>query len=398
MVKSDFFLKYEANALSTYAPLDIVLEEGVGCRVRDIQGREYLDFVAGIAVNSLGHGHSGLQEAICLQAGKLIHCSNLYLTRPLVEYTEELLRASGFDRAFFCNSGTESIEAAIKLARRWAGRENLQGRKIVALQDSFHGRSIGSLSLTGQEKYQKPFRPLLDDVVFVDPHGSDAISALASAVDDSAIAIILEPVQGEGGVIPLPADFIQAADKLRKERDILLIFDEVQCGFGRTGKLFAWEHYGVRPDILCMAKGIAGGIPMGGILVRQRAAAFQPGDHAATFGGNPLSVSAARVVLSELMEKSLLERVERVGSYLGRKLGELKDRHAVVQEVRGIGLMQGILFHESTQEVIDACIALGLLVVRAGKEVLRLVPPLIVTEQEVDEALGIIEQAIAEVF
>ena len=395
MVASDYWTRNGKQALSTYAPLDIILEEGQGCRVRDVDGNEYLDFVAGIAVNSLGHGHRALTEAICTQAKKLIHCSNLYLSRPVVDYSEKLLKASGFDRTFFCNSGTESIEAAIKLARRWAGREEKRGRKIVALNDSFHGRSIGSLSLTGQEKYQKPFRPLLEDVCFVQ---ADNVEALKKAVDGETIAIILEPIQGEGGVRPLSHEFLHSTASLREKEDILLIFDEVQCGFGRSGKLFAWENYGVKPDILCMAKGIAGGVPMGGILVQERAAAFQPGDHAATFGGNPLAVAAAQVVLQELTEHGLLSQVEERGAYLEAGLNRLKAKFPMIREIRGMGLMRGIDFTGQAQEVINSCIAKGLLVVRAGKEVLRLVPPLIVTKSEIDEALVIIDNAIEETF
>ncbi len=391
MVTETYIEKNRKYSLGTYASFPLVLESGKGCLVTDAEGKEYLDFVAGIAVNLLGHGHEKLTRAISEQAGQLMHCSNLYLNRVTIDYMEKLLEASGFDKAFFCNSGTESIEAALKLARRWAGERGKKGRDIIALTDSFHGRTFGALSATGQDKYQAPFRPLLPGIRFAEANNPESLESL---VDDDCCAIILEPVQGEGGVRPLSADFIRKADELRKQHDILLIFDEVQCGFGRTGKLFTWEHFGVKPDILCMAKGIAGGFPMGGILVLERAAAFKAGDHAATFGGNPLACAAASVILSELMDNGLLENSAAAGRYLGEKLEELKKKHSSIIELRGMSLMRGIVLESGSAEIISSCMEHGLLLVRAGGEVVRMVPPLIVTGDEIDRAVSILDTVL----
>lgn len=391
MVAHTYITKNREHALETYAPFPVVLESGKGCYVTDTEGKTYLDFVAGIAVNLLGHGHEKLTRAIAGQAEKLMHCSNLYLNRTTVDYMERLLSLSGFDRAFFCNSGTESIEAALKLARKWAGVHGKKGRDIVALSDSFHGRTMGALSATGQEKYQAPFRPLVPGIRFAEANNPDSLS---STVDDNCCAIILEPIQGEGGVRPLSAEFLARAEDLRVEYDILLIFDEVQCGFGRSGKFFTWEHSGIRPDILCLAKGIAAGFPMGGILAMERAAAFKPGDHAATFGGNPLACAAASVVLDELFDNGLLERSAAMGLYLGEKLEELKRKHASIVELRGMSLMRGIVFEQGSAEVISACMEKGLLLVRAGGEVVRMVPPLIVTREEIDKAVDILDSVL----
>ncbi|WP_020613701.1 aspartate aminotransferase family protein [Sediminispirochaeta bajacaliforniensis] len=388
MVSKTYLQKNSENALETYAPFPIVLDHGKECTVTDVDGKEYLDFVAGIAVNILGHGNTRLAKAIGQQAERLMHCSNLYLNPVTVDYMDALLACSGFDKAFFCNSGTESIEAALKLARKRAGLTGKAGRDIVALSGSFHGRTFGALSVTGQKKYQAPFTPLLPGVRFTE---SNNPKALEEAVDDSVCAIIMEPIQGEGGVKPLSSAFVEKADELREKYDLLLIFDEVQCGFGRSGKLFAWEHFGIRPDILCMAKAIAGGFPMGGILVTERAAAFKPGDHAATFGGNPLACAAASVVLDELTNRGLLAHAEEVGAYLGQKLGELKEKHPHIVDARGLGLMRGIELSSGSADVISACMDKGLLLVRAGSEVIRFVPPLIVTKEEIDKAISILD-------
>jgi acetylornithine/N-succinyldiaminopimelate aminotransferase len=391
MVSEQYLEKNRQYTLSTYASFPLVLEEGFGCKVRDVEGKEYLDFVAGIAVNLLGHGHKKLAQAIFQQAEKLIHCSNLYINRVTIDYMELLLEESGFDRVFLCNSGTESIEAALKLSRRWAGSANKAGRNIVALEGSFHGRTYGSLSATGQKKYQTPFLPLLPGIRFAPVNNAEA---LEEVVDETCCAIILEPVQGEGGVLPLSEEFLKCADALRKKHDLLLVFDEVQCGFGRTGRLFAWEHSGIKPDILCMAKGIAGGFPMGGILVQERAAAFVPGDHAATFGGNPLACAAAMVVLTELKKNGLLERAAEKGEFLGEQLKMLKEKHPCIQEIRGISLMRGIVLASGSSQIITECIKEGLLLVRAGQEVVRMVPPLIVSEDEIREAVTILDKVL----
>ncbi|OHW62535.1 acetylornithine aminotransferase [Andreesenia angusta] len=382
--------------MNTYASFPIVLDRGEGCYVYDTDGKEYLDFVAGIAVNTLGYNNKKLEENIVAQFRKLHHCSNLYWTEPTIALAEKLTQNSAFDKVFFCNSGTEAIEAGLKLSRKYGNMKHGEERyEIITMENSFHGRTFGSVTATGQTKYQKGFGPLLPGVSHVK---YNSIEDLKRAVTDKTCAIVVEAIQGEGGVCPAEQEFLENIRDICDEKDIVLVFDEVQTGIGRTGKLFAYEMYGVEPDIICMAKGLAGGIPMGAMMAKDRiASAFEPGNHASTFGGNPLACSAALTVLDELLENGLMENVKVLGERLKKGLEALKEKYSVVEDVRGMGLMQGIAVKpELVKGIVASAIENGLLLVGAGANVIRFVPPLVVGEAEIDKALEIMEKAIAE--
>ncbi|MDR1001098.1 MAG: aspartate aminotransferase family protein [Clostridiales bacterium] len=424
--------KGKQYVMNTYGRYELALDHGDGCYVWDVDGKKYLDFGAGIAVNALGHNHARLAEAIARQAGEMLHVSNLYWTKQQVELAERLITHSPFDKVFFCNSGAEAVEGSLKLARQYAYKKHLQDKdihhdkcdaipEIISMAHSFHGRTFGALSVTGQTKYQKGFAPLLPGVKFAEYNDFDS---LLGQVTDNTCAIILEPIQGEGGIHPASAQYLQNVRALCNERDIVLIFDEVQCGVGRTGKFFAFDNLaptpgtdgnsdsaeaslapgsdttcGVVPDVACLAKGLAGGVPIGAVLARGKFAdALQPGEHASTFGGNPLATTAAAVVLDELFNNELLEHVTKVGKYLSQSLTSLKNNGAVntytVLDVRGVGLLQGIELNQPASEIVNRCMAAGLLLVPAGANVIRFAPPLIVTEQQIDEAIGILQKAL----
>jgi len=377
--------------MNTYSRFPVVLDHGQGARVWDGQGKAYLDFVAGIAVNSLGHNHPRLVSAIAAQAAKMIHVSNLYYTQPQMDLAERLVKLSGLGKAFFCNSGAEAIEGSLKLSRKYAVKQGSGRFEVVAMENSFHGRTFGALTATGQLKCHKGYAPLLPGFKHI-PFND--IAALRAAVDHKTCAVLVEPVQGEGGVRPADKAFLQAARELCDQNGCLLIFDEVQCGAGRTGTFFAFEQFGVRPDVAALAKGLAGGVPIGCVLATEEAAsAFQPGDHASTFGGNPLATAAANAVV-EVITGGLLENVTANGAYLTQGLKALRAKHPVIREVRGLGFLQGIELDTPVAEVIDRCIGKGLLLVNAGTSVIRFVPPLIVGRAEIDEALAILDEAL----
>jgi len=377
--------------MNTYSRFPISLVEGKGMYVTDEHGKEYLDFLAGIAVNVLGHAHPTLLKAISDQAGKMIHCSNLYNIPQQTLLAEKLINASAFDKAFFCNSGTEANEAAIKLARKWGKIHKNGAYKILALDHSFHGRTIGALSLTGQKKYQESFIPLMPGADFVPLND---LETLASSIDKNTCAVIIEPVQGEGGIYPARKNYLQELRKICNETDTLLIFDEIQCGLGRTGSLFAYQYYEVEPDIVTLAKALGGGLPIGAILAKDSAAVFEPGDHASTFGGNPLVTAAALVVLTELIDNDLVGKARKAGSYLQLKLNGLADSLSIIKEVRGVNLMIGIEIDGEAGEVIEKCHQEGLLIGKAGTNVLRLVPPLIVEEKHIDTCIATIDRVL----
>ncbi len=379
--------------MNTYSRFPLTLTEGTGVYAKDEHGNEYLDFLAGIAVNILGHAHPALTRAIGDQAQKMVHCSNLYHIPQQTELAEKLVQNSSFDKAFFCNSGTEAIESALKLSRKWGGINKNGAAKIVAMDHSFHGRTIGALSLTGQEKYQKAFKPLMPEVQFVPFNDIDALSA---AIDESTCAVILEPVQGEGGIFPARKKYLQEVRNLCDHSDTLLVFDEVQCGLGRTGALFAHHYYDVEPDVVALAKGLGGGFPIGALLAKERAAVFEPGDHASTFGGNPLAASAALSVLNELIDGKVVEHSRKVGAYLHEKLSVLATENPRIIEVRGVNLMIGIQLDREAAPYVDKCQKAGLLVGKAGANVLRLVPPLIIENEHVDTAVNILTEVLAE--
>jgi acetylornithine/N-succinyldiaminopimelate aminotransferase len=372
--------------MSTYQRQPLSIVRGRGSKVYDMEGREYLDFVGGIAVNVLGHGHPDLVLAIQRQAAQLIHTSNLYYTEPQVKLAKMLVDHSFADRAFFCNSGAEANEAAIKLARRYGHDKHGAGRfEIITMKNSFHGRTMATITATGQEKVQKGFEPLLPGFLYA-PFND--FGALMGMVSDKTAAIMLEPIQGEGGVHVADREYLKNLRTLCTERDILLIFDEVQTGMGRTGTLFAYEQLGVEPDIMTLAKGLGGGMPIGACLAREAVAAvFTPGTHASTFGGNPLACAAALAVCRVLLEGPVLEHAKRMGEYFTKGLADCKDRHRVVREVRGLGLLQGIELDTDARSLVADCLARGVLVNATSDHVLRFVPPLVITQNEIDKLL-----------
>jgi len=377
--------------MNTYTRFPLTFVEGHGVYVNDHHGNTYLDFLAGIAVNALGHGHPALTSAISGQAAKMIHCSNLYHIPQQTMLAEKLVSNSVFDKVFFCNSGTEANEAAIKLARRWGGLNKNGAAKIISLEHSFHGRTMGALSLTGQKKYQENFTPLMPGVDFVPLND---IGALSNAVDDQTCAVIVEPVQGEGGIFPARQSYLKEVRNLCNDSHTLLIFDEVQCGLGRTGKLFAHQYYEVEPDIVTLAKALGGGFPIGAMLAKEPAAVFQPGDHGSTFGGSPLASSAALAVLTELVDHDLVGHSREIGAYLHTKLNGLADTTPMIIEVRGVNLMIGLQLDREAGPFIEKCHREGLLVGKAGPEVLRLVPPLIIEKEHVDTCVDILKKVL----
>lgn len=384
----------ESVVMNTYSRFPVVLDHGEGAYVWDIEGKKYLDFVAGIAVNSLGCNYKKLVEKIAEQASKLIHCSNLYYTQPQIDVAQILVDHSDFDKVFFCNSGAESNEAALKLCRKYATMKGIESGEIITMQKSFHGRTFGAVTATGQTKYQKGLGAMLPGISYV-PYND--FEALKKAVTPNTCGILMEVMQGEGGIIPADKEYLQNIRKLCDEKDILLIFDEVQTGVGRSGELFAYQVYGVVPDAATFAKGLAGGVPIGALMANNKAAsAFKPGDHASTFGGNSFATAAATVVLDELLNHDVLDNVKKQGSYLTERLKELQKKYSnLIVDVRGFGLMQGIELSIAPSSVISKCIEEGLLLVGAGASVIRFVPPLIITEKEIDEAVSILEKVLA---
>ncbi|MBO8142713.1 MAG: acetylornithine transaminase [Firmicutes bacterium] len=382
------------HVMQTYSRLPLALVRGEGARVWDTEGRQYLDFVGGLAVNSLGHGHPAVTAAIREAADYVLHTSNLYYIGPQAELAARLAELSGLERAFFCNSGAEANEAAIKLARRFGRRAGGGRYKIICAANSFHGRTLGTLAATGQPKYRAGFEPLPEGFVHVPLND---LPALAAAIDSETVAVMLEPVQGEGGVHPCLPDYLKGVRELCDRHGLLLILDEVQTGLGRTGRLFAFEHYGVRPDILTLAKALAGGVPIGAMLAREEvAAAFEPGAHASTFGGNPFACRVALAVLDTIVGQDLPAKAKEAGDYLRRGLERLAARLDCVSEVRGMGLLVGLeLAGVLAPRVQAEAQSRGLLVNAIGQSVLRLLPPLIVGRDELDEALEILEAALA---
>ncbi len=375
--------------MGTYARQPISIVRGRGTKVYDLEGREYVDFVGGIAVNLLGHGHPDLVLAVQKQAAKLIHTSNLYYTEPQVRLAQMLVDHSFADQVFFCNSGAEANEAAIKLARRYSHDKYGAGRfEIITMKQSFHGRTMATLTATGQEKVHKGYEPLVPGFSYVT---FNHLAELQHALTDKTAAIMLEPIQGEGGVHVVSREYLKAVRELCTQRDILLIFDEVQTGMGRTGTLFAYEQLNVQPDIMTLAKGLGGGVPIGACLATAPVAkAFGPGSHASTFGGNPLACAAALAVFRVLLDGRVLDQARRMGEYLSKGLSECKDRHHLVRDVRGLGLLQGMEVEMDAKTVVGDCLKRGFLVNAAAEHVLRFIPPLIITQPEVDRLLEVL--------
>lgn len=378
----------------TYQRFPIVLTKGQGCTVWDESGKAYTDFVAGIAVCNLGHAHPAIARAVAAQAETLVHVSNLYYTVPQVDVASRLVENSFADRVFFCNSGAEANEAAIKLARKYFKKNNDSLRfRIIAMEQSFHGRTMATLSATGQEKIRKGFDPVLEGFDFV-PFND--VEALAARVDRSTCAVIVEPIQGEGGVCCPDDGYFKEVRRICDEIGALLIFDEIQTGMGRTGKLFAYEHYGVEPDIMTLAKALANGLPMGAMLTREKIAeAFGPGAHASTFGGTPLVTTASREVLQVLLEEGVLQHGLEVGGYFKKKLQQLKDKHDVIQDVRGKGLLLGMKLSVAGAPIVRACMQKGYLINCIQDDVLRFVPPLIISKSQIDELIDCLDEILA---
>ncbi|MCO8194366.1 aspartate aminotransferase family protein [Anaerofustis sp. NSJ-163] len=385
----------EKVLMHTYSRFPLVFEKGEGVYLYDENGKKYLDFVAGIAVNDLGYNDEGLNKALEEQMHKLYHVSNLYYTKANVEAAKTLVDNSALDRVFFCNSGAEATEAALKLSRLYAYKFRNKETKIIAMNNSFHGRTFGSITATGQLKYQKGLGPILPDVVHVPFMDFEAIEKEARS---GACGIIIEPVQGEGGIRPASKEFLQKVRALCDKLDILLIFDEVQCGIGRSGYLFAYEYFDVVPDVVCMAKGLGGGFPIGAILVKEeKAKGFEPGNHASTFGGNALASTASKYVLNKIINENILDNVKEQGIYLKSKLEQLKEKYDFINDVRGIGLMLGMEFEFPVSDIINKAIDKGLLLLNSGQNIIRFVPPLIISKDEIDEGITILDSILQEI-
>ena len=376
------FEKDSKYVMQTYGRQPVVLESGKGSLVYDIEGREYVDCVAGIAVNNIGHCHPCLTEAIQKQAEKLIHVSNLYYTQPQAELAEQLVDVTGMERVFFCNSGTEAVEAAMKLARVTTKKTD-----FIAVEHSFHGRTMGALSLTYKDMYRAPFKPLVQEEMFVPFNDAQAV---ADAITPKTAAVIVEPIQGEGGINMPDEGYLKEVRKICDENEVLLIFDEVQTGFGRTGTWFCKEHFGVEPDIMTMAKAIGGGFPMGAIAARN-GITFGRGEHAATFGGGPIACAAALASINVIREENLLQRSKEMGEYFRSQLSKLSTDGLV--EVRGKGLMIGVQFDRKCADLVDHGRKNGVLLNCTSETVLRIAPPLVITKEQIDRVVGVLEQA-----
>ena len=390
----EYMDRAENAVLHTYNRFPVVLERGEGVRLYDLDGKEYLDFGAGIAVFALGYGNKAYNQALKDQVDKLIHTSNLFYNMPMTEAAEKLLKASGLSKVFFTNSGTEAIEGAIKAARKYAWlRDGSTDHEIIAMKHSFHGRSLGALSVTGNAHYQEPFKPLIGGIRFADFNDLDSVK---EQITEKTCAIILEPVQGEGGIYPASREFLQGLRSLCDERDILLILDEIQCGMGRTGSMFAYQDYEVEPDIMTTAKALGCGVPVGAFVLNEKTAqnSLVPGDHGTTYGGNPLACRAVSKVFDLFEEEKILEHVQKIAPYLEKKLDELVEKYDFLTERRGKGLMQGVVVSgRPVGEIINKAIENELFVLSAGTDVLRFVPPLIITEADIDEMAEKLERS-----
>ena len=389
----------ENHLLHTYNRYPIVFDHADGVRLYDADGKEYLDFCAGIAVYALGYGNKKYEKALTDQIGKITHISNYYYSKPLAEAAEALTGAAGLSKVFFTNSGAEAVEGAIKAARKYAyNKDGKCDHEIIAMENSFHGRTFGALSVTGNAHYREPFEPMIGNVKFAKFNDYNSVEQLVS---DKTCAIIMETVQGEGGIYPADKDFITGVRKLCDERDILLILDEIQCGMGRSGSMFAYMQYGIKPDIMTTAKAVGCGVPVGAFLVNDKVAASSlvPGDHGTTYGGNPLACAAVATVLKIFEEEKITDNVNKVAPYLEKRLKELVDSYDFLTGERGLGLMRGIVFDtdkKSPGDVVKAALSKGLVLITAGSNVIRFLPPLIISEADVDEMINRLSAAITE--
>lgn len=394
MKANEIMEKAENYVLHTYNRYPVVLDHGKGVRLYDVEGKEYLDFAAGIAVFALGYGNETYNQTLKDQIDRLIHTSNLYYNEPMADAAEKVVKASGMDKVFFTNSGTEAIEGALKAARKYAYlKDGHNDHEIIAMNHSFHGRSMGALSVTGNTHYQDPFRPLIGGIRFANFNDLESVKA---QVTEKTCAIILETVQGEGGIYPADPEFLKGVRALCDEKDILLILDEIQCGMGRTGSMFAWQQYGVKPDIMTCAKALGCGIPVGAFVLNQKTAdhSLVPGDHGTTYGGNPLACAAVSAVFDIFEKEKIVDHVQQVSAYLEKRLDELVEKYDFLTVRRGKGLMQGLVVSgRPVGEIVQQALQNGLLVITAGSDVLRMVPPLVITEADVDEMIEKLEKS-----
>ena len=379
-----------------YNRYQVVFERGDGIRLYDTDGTEYLDFFAGIAVNALGYHYPGYDEAVKAQVDKFLHISNYFYNPPAISAGEKLLKVSRMEKVFFTNSGTEAVEGALKIARRYAYNKNKDSRayEIIAMDHSFHGRSMGALSVTGKEAYRAPFEPLIPGIQFATYNDLDSVKAL---VNEKTCGIIVEPIQGEGGIFPATDEFLRGLREIADQNDLILIFDEIQCGMGRSGEYFAWQHSGVKPDVLTVAKALGNGVPIGAFLTSGKAnTAMTPGDHGTTYGGNPFVCAAADAVLTIFERDNILENVRKVGAYLREKLEELRTVTDHIVDIRGKGMMLGVEFDVPVNPIINnALLEQHMVLINAGTNILRVIPPLVVTEKDVDEAIERLKKALA---
>lgn len=394
MCSKAYIDRAEDVILHTYNRFQIVLEKGQGVRLYDVEGKEYLDFGAGIAVFALGYNHPEYNQALKNQIDQLVHTSNLYYNIPMMEAAEKLTNATGLSKVFFTNSGTEAIEGAIKVARKYAYlKDGCTDHEIIAMNHSFHGRSLGALSVTGNTHYQEPFKPLIGGIKFADFNDLESVKA---QITDKTCAIIMETVQGEGGIYPAESEFIKGVRALCDEHDILLILDEIQCGMGRTGSMFACQAYGVQPDVMTCAKALGCGIPVGAFVLNEKTAkaSLVPGDHGTTYGGNPFACAAVSKVFDLFESEKILEHVQKITPYLEEKLNTLVDTYDFIIARRGKGLMQGLVLEgKPVGEVVTKALENGLIVISAGGNVLRMVPPLVITESDIDEMIEKLEKS-----
>lgn len=396
MVTNEFKEYAESAIIHTYNRFSVAFDHGDGVYLYDTDGKKYLDFAAGIAVNAFGYNVEEYKEALKNQIDKLMHISNLYYTEPMADAAHKLVKASGLKRVFFTNSGTEAIEGAIKVARKYAfKKDGTTDHEIIAMEHSFHGRSMGALSVTGNAHYREAFQPGIGNVVFADFNDLEDVK---SKITDKTCAIIFEAVQGEGGIYPAKKEFIQGIRKICDEKDILLILDEVQCGMGRTGKMFAYQHYDILPDVITSAKALGCGVPVGAFVVGEKAEnALEPGDHGSTYGGNPFVTAAVSKVFDMFESRNILDNVNNVSVYLDEKLRELVGKYDVLKETRGLGLMRGLEFNVPVGPYINKALEKGLLIISAGTHIIRFVPPLVITKENVDEMIQILEATLQEV-
>lgn len=390
MTMKEYIDEAESLLLHTYNRYQIVLDHGDGVYLYDAEGKKYLDFCAGIAVFALGYGNENYNNALKNQIDKIIHTSNYYYNVPAIEAARKILKAAKMDRIFFTNSGAEAVEGAIKAARKYAFlRDGHTDHEIIALEHSFHGRTMGALAITGTPKYREAFGPLIGNVKFANMNDLESVKAL---ITDKTCAIFMETVQGEGGIYPATDEFLKGIREICDEKDILLVLDEIQCGMGRTGYMYAWHKYGVKPDIMTSAKGLTCGVAGGAFMMTEKVAqnSLVAGDHGTTYGGNPLATAATSAVMDEFERLDILSNVQTVGAYLYEKLDEIAAKCDKVVAHRGIGLMQGLEFNAPVADIIKGCMDNGLILINAGTNIIRFVPPLVITKEDVDEMIGIL--------